>query len=70
MDIESIMLSQAWWLLGPSTLNRDSRYSPDFQQNEGGFPSATFILDYSQLDGEDKIAEGLTELPIRSSDDG
>lgn len=64
------MLSQAWWLLGPSTLNRDARYSPAFQENESGLPSATFILDYSQLDGEDKIAEGLTELPIRSSDDG
>ena len=64
------MLSQAWWLLGPSTLNRDARYSPSFEGNDGGLPSATFILDYSQLDGEDKIAEGLTELPTRSSDDG
>ena len=69
MDIESVMLSQAWWLLGPSTLNRDSRYSPAFGENEGGIPSATFVLDYSQLDGEDKIAEGLTELPTRISDD-
>lgn len=51
MDIESVMLSQAWWLLAPSTLNRDSRYLG----SQGPESTSPFILDYSQLGGTDEI---------------
>lgn len=69
MDIESIMLSQAWWLLGPSTLNRDARYTPaqDDKDNPYGTP---FVLDFSLLDGEDEVMWEGPPLPTREPDDG
>ena len=60
MDIESIMLSQAWWLLGPSTLNRDDRY---YGREPDDF--VPFVLDYSSIGSDDQLKEYF-ELPESS----
>ena len=57
MDIESIMVSQSGWLLGPSTLNRDDRY---YGREPDDF--VPFVLDYSQIGGTDQLKESF-ELP-------
>jgi len=51
------MLSQAWWLLGPSTLNRDDRY---YGREPDDF--VPFVLDYSSIGGDDQLKEYF-ELP-------